>query len=328
MENKNKNNEITSELIASYLDGNTTAEETLSVLKRIAVDEELRELIEISKEVDLELGMSESRFDILPLESIAANCGEVNLCSIECEKHILNRYGISCDDDTLYKLALDKSWQKEDGMPLYNIGRCLESFGIKVLRRFDCDFQDITQALAQGNNLMAVVDGGELNGNETAEYFEDVFEGGKPDHVVVVLDCNMSEGTITIFDPDSASPQDRYTLARFADAWADSKNYLIITSIKDMETYDPKPTDLTGVELPAELEELKEAMAEHAHEVWAANRKADGWNYGPQRNDEKKENPCLVPYSQLPEREKDYDREMAVNTIKLLLKLGYEIKKR
>ncbi|MEE0894784.1 MAG: RyR domain-containing protein, partial [Bacteroidales bacterium] len=57
-------------------------------------------------------------------------------------------------------------------------------------------------------------------------------------------------------------------------------------------------------------------------------RKADGWNYGPQRNDEKKENPCLVPYSQLPEREKDYDREMAVNTIKLLLKLGYEIKKR
>ena len=69
MENKNKNNEITSELIASYLDGNTTAEETLTVLKRIAVDEELRELIEISKEVDLELGMSESRFDILPLES-------------------------------------------------------------------------------------------------------------------------------------------------------------------------------------------------------------------------------------------------------------------
>ena len=175
---------------------------------------------------------------------------------------------------------------------------------------------------------MEAWDGGELNGNETAEYFEDVFEGGKPDHVVVVLDCNMSEGTITIFDPDSASPQDRYALARFADAWADSKNYLIITSIKDMETYDPKPTDLTGVELPAELEELKEAMAEHAHEVWAANRKADGWNYGPQRNDEKKENPCLVPYSQLPEREKDYDREMAVNTIKLLLKLGYEIKKR
>ena len=171
------------------------------------------------------------------------------LCSDQNVKAYCNRCGISCDDDiSLSPIALSKAVAKEDGMPLsHNIGRCLESFGIKVLRRFDCDFEDITQALAQGNNLMAVVDGGELNGNETTEYFEDVFEGGKPDHVVVVLDCNMSEGTITIFDPDSASPQDRYTLARFADAWADSKNYLIITSIKDMETYNPKPTDLTGV---------------------------------------------------------------------------------
>ncbi|MEE1272705.1 MAG: RyR domain-containing protein [Bacteroidales bacterium] len=95
-----------------------------------------------------------------------------------------------------------------------------------------------------------------------------------------------------------------------------------------METYDPKPIDLTGVELPEELEELREAIAENAHEVWAANRKADGWSYGSKRDDEKKQNPCMIPYSQLPESEKAYDREMAVNTIKLLLKLGYEIKKR
>ncbi|MBQ5892569.1 MAG: Ryanodine receptor Ryr [Bacteroidales bacterium] len=95
-----------------------------------------------------------------------------------------------------------------------------------------------------------------------------------------------------------------------------------------METYDPKPIDLTGVELPEELEELREAIAENAHEVWAVNRKADGWSYGSKRDDEKKQNPCMIPYSQLPESEKAYDREMAVNTIKLLIKLGYEIKKR
>ncbi|MBO5963323.1 MAG: Ryanodine receptor Ryr [Bacteroidales bacterium] len=95
-----------------------------------------------------------------------------------------------------------------------------------------------------------------------------------------------------------------------------------------METYEPKPIDLTGVELPEELEELREAIAENAHEVWAVNRKAEGWSYGSKRDDEKKQNPCMIPYSQLPESEKAYDREMAVNTIKLLIKLGYEIKKR
>ncbi|MEE0882060.1 MAG: RyR domain-containing protein [Bacteroidales bacterium] len=95
-----------------------------------------------------------------------------------------------------------------------------------------------------------------------------------------------------------------------------------------METYEPKPIDLTGVELPKELEELREAIAENAHEVWAVNRKAEGWSYGSKRDDEKKQNPCMIPYSQLPESEKAYDREMAVNTIKLLIKLGYEIKKR
>ena len=72
METNRKNDKLSSELIAAYLDGNTTAEETLSVLKNIAIDEELRELIEISKAVDYELGTKESGFDILPLEALAA----------------------------------------------------------------------------------------------------------------------------------------------------------------------------------------------------------------------------------------------------------------
>ena len=328
METNRKNDKLSSELIAAYLDGNTTAEETLSVLKNIAIDEELRELIEISKAVDCELGTKESGFDILPLEALAATCGEENFCSMECEKYIMNSFGINCNEQTLYKTAIDNRWQKEEGMPLYNIGRCLEEYGMKVLRRFDCNFNDICQALKQGYGVMAVVDGGELSGNEIEEYFEDILIGEKPDHTVVVLDCDVEKGIITIFDPDSTASQNKYNIEKFADAWADSKNYLIITNINDMETYEPKPIDLTGVELPEELEELREAIAENAHEVWAVNRKAEGWSYGSKRDDEKKQNPCMIPYSQLPESEKAYDREMAVNTIKLLIKLGYEIKKR
>ena len=95
-----------------------------------------------------------------------------------------------------------------------------------------------------------------------------------------------------------------------------------------MKTYNPKPIDLSDVELTEDLNELREAIAENAHDIWAAERLAQGWSYGPERNDARKENPCMVPYSQLPEKEKDFDRNMAMDTIKLLKKLGYDIIKR
>lgn len=95
-----------------------------------------------------------------------------------------------------------------------------------------------------------------------------------------------------------------------------------------MNTYFPKPIDLSDVVLTEDLNELREAIAENAHEIWAENRIAEGWSYGPQRNDQLKQTPDMVPYSQLPESEKDYDREMAMQTIKLLKKLGYDLIKR
>lgn len=95
-----------------------------------------------------------------------------------------------------------------------------------------------------------------------------------------------------------------------------------------MKTYIPKPIDLSDIELTEDLNELREAIAENAHEIWAENRQAEGWSYGPQRDDEKKQTPCMVPYAQLPDSEKKYDREMAMKTIKLLKKLGYDLIKR
>ncbi|MBR5782519.1 MAG: hypothetical protein IKY27_11175 [Bacteroidales bacterium] len=95
-----------------------------------------------------------------------------------------------------------------------------------------------------------------------------------------------------------------------------------------MKTYIPKPIDVSDVKLEDDLTELREAIAENAHEIWALERMGQGWTYGPQRDDAKKENPCMVPYSQLPEKEKDFDRNMAMDTIKLLKKLGYDLIKR
>ena len=94
-----------------------------------------------------------------------------------------------------------------------------------------------------------------------------------------------------------------------------------------MKTYQPKPIDTAPVELSPELETLTEQLAENVHEVWSAGRIAEGWRWGAQRDDEHKLHPCLVPYDQLPENEKEYDRNTAMQTIKTILKLGYKISK-
>lgn len=96
-----------------------------------------------------------------------------------------------------------------------------------------------------------------------------------------------------------------------------------------METkkYIPQPIDTTGVELPKELEQLVEQMSKNVHEVWSETRIQQGWTYGEQRNDDLKTHPCLVPYENLPEGEKEYDRNTCIGTLKLILKLGFKISK-
>ncbi|MBO4488764.1 MAG: Ryanodine receptor Ryr [Bacteroidales bacterium] len=87
----------------------------------------------------------------------------------------------------------------------------------------------------------------------------------------------------------------------------------------------PITVDTSHVELPEELKAVAEQMAEHVHEVWVAARVAQGWTYGPERNDADKKHPCLIPYAQLPEEEKAYDRETSTETLKFLMVSGFEI---
>jgi RyR domain len=92
-----------------------------------------------------------------------------------------------------------------------------------------------------------------------------------------------------------------------------------------MTTYTPAPVDTAGVTLPPPLAALLERLAENTHDVWAATRIADGWTYGPARDDKAKKHPCLVPYSELPESEKEYDRKTAGETLKAILTMGYTV---
>lgn len=89
--------------------------------------------------------------------------------------------------------------------------------------------------------------------------------------------------------------------------------------------YIPQPIDTSDVKLPEDLEQLIEKMSKNVHEVWAETRISQGWTYGEQRNDELKTHPCLIPYEDLPEEEKEYDRNTSIVTLKLILKLGFKI---
>ena len=90
-------------------------------------------------------------------------------------------------------------------------------------------------------------------------------------------------------------------------------------------TYTPEPLDTSSVELPAEFEAVIELLARHNHDLWAEQRLSEGWRYGPQRDDEHKLHPDLVPYEDLSDGEKEYDRRAARGTLAAIVALGWQI---
>lgn len=100
------------------------------------------------------------------------------------------------------------------------------------------------------------------------------------------------------------------------------------TLFKNNKFYTPNPIDTSSVELDEDLNRLVEQLARNVHENWAKGRIKEGWNYGPERNDTLKQHPCLIDYDELPDSEKEYDRNTAKETLKLILSLGWTIIKK
>lgn len=84
--------------------------------------------------------------------------------------------------------------------------------------------------------------------------------------------------------------------------------------------YTPKPILMKKSELSPEIQELVEKLAENGHDIWAEGKIRNGWEFGEELDKDTKKHPNLVPYEDLSETEKDYDREMVVGTISYLIK--------
>ena len=90
-------------------------------------------------------------------------------------------------------------------------------------------------------------------------------------------------------------------------------------------TYEPRPIDTSQIELTPQILQLTERLAENAHDLWAVKRLAEGWTYRPEKRGDIQQTPLLVPYAELSETEKQYDRDLAMETLKAVLALGYSL---
>ena len=185
---------------------------------------------------------------------------------------------------------------------------------LRVYERKTANPGTVFTALRKGGIVIPIVNAtllGEYNVDTTA---------------TVVVKANQITDMVDLYVPKSNDIQ-TFPIAAFVEAWEATGGLCTTAFLADSKTYRPKLIDLKHVELPSCLDELREAIAENAHDTWAMERQSEGWTYGHKRDDSKLETPDMVPYSQLPESEKQYDRIMAEDTLKLLTALGYNLVK-
>ena len=303
---------ISDELLAAFLEGNASKEETLRILKAMKTDKELQEVLNVALQAEDEISIIPLQSEVLPMLQMAALSGE-NVCAVLCEIFILQRHHITYDKENLINTARKNDWLKPEGTPLFCLGNLLAYSGLFVSRRYDSTLDDIRRALEKDNDVVIGVDREKL-------YAEEVDLEDLTNHAVVVT--KIDSDVITIFDPYEDPYFKKVPIHDFLNAWKESHNYMIQV-FQAADEYEPHPINVDSIPLDEDLEELIEAIAENAHDIWAEKMMKDGWTYGKERDELKKQDPCILPYTALPDDEKEYDRLMAYNTIKLVKKLGF-----
>ncbi len=317
---------ISTELLDRFLIGDTSPEETMMILEQMAFDPTLQEYAVTRERLNYEQELHNDYSCFLPIRQMAADDGN-NLCDFQCETYLLKKHGISFKDDQLAEEAKANYWLGSQGTPLYNVGKMMESYGLLVWRVYDADIKTLSDALDR-HDAIVVVNSMTLEGKGDDNPFSDE----NPNHAVIVLAIDSQDGKVTLFNPSTGNESDIYNLEVFTQAWSESKNYLVLVREKEYEhEFIPQPIDVSGVTLSADLLQLTDTIAENAHNVWAAKKIRDnpGIRYAPLEKDGNERNGnynhYLLPYAELPEEDRLPDIDMALNTIKLLKRLGYRI---
>lgn len=326
------NNNISKDQLDLFLEGKTSAVETMNILEAMVFDPSIQEYIVTQQRMSHTIDLKQSYGDFIPVTSLAADDGN-NLCDVQCEGYLLKKYNRDIDEATLAVRAQNSNyWLCDLGTPLYNVGKLLEDNGLLVIRKYDADIDSLNNAL-QGCDgelkcdAIVIVNNDLLTGNEPEDYFADE----NPNHAVVPISIDKENGTIDLYNPSTGNDRDTYNLDLFIQSWSESKNYLVLVREKQYEfEYSPNPIDVSNVTLSPDLEELIDFIAENIHNVWAVKKFKEnpGIRYAPLDENGKEVKGCnhfLRPYAELSDKDKEYDLDQASSTIKLLKRMGYRI---
>lgn len=314
------NLKVTPNLIRRYIAGKTNLEETALVMKASKEDKYLRGYLNMAfklyqeslapKTKTVVINLVKDSFVKIPL-ALAAECERDNLCSLKCELFLLSQFhkdeGLT--EDSLLAEARQLSILKDEGTPLYNMGRLLSLHGLSVIKQYGASFDDIKDAIKeQGCGVMVPI------------------FGKKTFHAIVIL--NITKKKISYYNPATCSKEDM-SVEEFGILWKKSNCYLVKTALRkdvcrpDSIIYHPQ---IEVPELTGKFKEIEWGLAEMFHDLWSSKRLKEGWKYGRKRDDDKQIHPDLIPLADLPLSEIDFDITNAKAAVYLLTEIyGFDL---
>ena len=324
---------ITHELLALFLEGKTTVTETAAILAAAKENLDVRYFLETALEDNMvwKTGVSENptlsvcklytlNARNIPVMRLAAS-SDANDCVVKCEQYVLSFFEKEADYQTLLQESRKHDWLRKDGTPLYNIGRLLELDKLSVARRFGGSLEMLQKEIEGGCSIIVALNAESLTTKKNCKTAE-------ANHAVVVLDVNLTEGYVEVYDPLSSSPTDTYTFSNFVRSWECSKNFWVSIVERGIRPYIPHPEYVEDIELPESIVPLADMLAENAHEIWAKGRLAEAEEESAKGKEVNPyDDPYMKPFMELPSEKKTTDYLSSLNTIKLLYKLGFEIVK-
>lgn len=263
------NEKISDELLAAYLDGNTSAIENLLVEANLGTDANNMEVSDILSDIsafslidnynefmtDLGLGDAFSQpitIETNTIDEVMDPNGMVpdiqqqypDSCAIKSQQIILNEFGIDVNEDQLVQFSYEQGWYHADGSgtAAEDVGNLLEAAKIPVTRQDDANVFNLVSELSQGHKVIVGVDSEELWGNKFTAWMKDFFMGDTPDHALVVAGIDTSDPDnvmVIVDDPGSGEYHKAYPLDQFMDAWSDAQCYMVST---DIPVPDHSPT--------------------------------------------------------------------------------------